>query len=221
MDRATGRAARTHCFDARTHWPSPLLCASRSAYGLDPKVVKPSFITQKVIQGVYDGVTSSALDDLAAETAAYLTTQHPDYARLAARISVSNLHKMTDKSFSGTMDALHGYVNPRNGQKAPLISPECHEIIQTNAERLNAAIMCARCPPRSPPPSERASARAPRPQSPARHSPRWPLLPLASPSPLASFTGGIACWPPEGHRKGARFSVDAWTGMMTIKALAP
>ena len=113
----------------------------RSAYGLDPKVISPTLITQKVIQGVYDGVTSTALDDLAAETAAYMTTQHPDYARLAARISVSNLHKMTDKNFASVMKALHGYINPKNGQQAPLISNEVLEIVQANAERLNAAIM--------------------------------------------------------------------------------
>ena len=76
-------------------------------YGFDPKLVDPAVITIKVIQGVYDGVSTSALDDLAAETAAYLTTQHPDYSRLAARISVSNLHKMTEKTFSTVMDQLH------------------------------------------------------------------------------------------------------------------
>eukprot|EP00316_Scyphosphaera_apsteinii_P008057 CAMPEP_0119310340 /NCGR_PEP_ID=MMETSP1333-20130426/18895_1 /TAXON_ID=418940 /ORGANISM="Scyphosphaera apsteinii, Strain RCC1455" /LENGTH=786 /DNA_ID=CAMNT_0007314509 /DNA_START=39 /DNA_END=2399 /DNA_ORIENTATION=+ len=110
-------------------------------YGFDPKLVDPTVITMKVIQGVYDGVTTSALDDLAAETAAYLTTQHHDYSRLAARISVSNLHKMTDKSFSNTMDVLHKYVNPRNKQKAPLISDEVYEIIMANKDRLDAAIV--------------------------------------------------------------------------------
>ena len=114
---------------------------SKLCYSLDASISAP-LVAQKVIQGVYDGVTTAALDDLAAETAAYLTTQHPDYARLAARISVSNLHKMTDKSFSAVMDRLHNYVNPRNGQKAPLISDEVHAIIVANAERLDAAIMC-------------------------------------------------------------------------------
>ena len=116
-------------------------------YGFDPKLVDPAVITIKVIQGVYDGVSTSALDDLAAETAAYLTTQHPDFSRLAARISVSNLHKMTDKSFSNVMDRLHKYVNPRNQEKAPLISDEVHEIIMNNKERLDAAIVYAACLP--------------------------------------------------------------------------
>jgi hypothetical protein len=120
----------------------------RRAYGLDPKHVNAAVITQKVIQGVYDGVTTAALDDLAAETAAYLTTQHPDYARLAARISVSNLHKMTDKCFSTVMNSLHKYINPKNGQKAPLIADDVFEIVQANKDRLDAAIMCARHPGR-------------------------------------------------------------------------
>jgi hypothetical protein len=72
-------------------------------YGFDPKHVNPVVVAQKVITGVHDGVTTVALDDLASETAAFLTTQHPDYGRLAARIAVSNLHKQTDKSFSTTM----------------------------------------------------------------------------------------------------------------------
>ena len=72
-------------------------------YGFDPKHVDPVIVAQKVVGGVYDGVTTKQLDDLASETAAFLTTQHPDYGRLAARIAVSNLHKQTEKSFSETM----------------------------------------------------------------------------------------------------------------------
>jgi ribonucleoside-diphosphate reductase alpha chain len=70
-----------------------------------------------VIEGLYDGVTTSELDNLAAEIAATMTTTHPDYAKLAARISVSNLHKNTKKSFSETMEDLYTYVNPRTGKK--------------------------------------------------------------------------------------------------------
>ena len=79
---------------------------AKLCYSLHP-TVSAALVSQKVIQGIYDGVTTAKLDDLAAETAAYLTTQHPDYARLAARISVSNLHKNTDKSFSSVMGRLH------------------------------------------------------------------------------------------------------------------
>ena len=113
-------------------------------YGLSPDHVSPTQIAQKVIQGVYDGVTTVALDDLAAETAAYLTTQHPDYSRLAARIAVSNLHKMTSDSFSKVMTALYGYINPKNGQNAPLVSDEVLEIATLNKERLDAAIVYQR-----------------------------------------------------------------------------
>ena len=74
-------------------------------YGFDPKHVDPVVVSQKVVVGVYDGVTTAQLDDLASETSAFLTTQHPDYGRLAARIAVSNLHKQTDKLFSTTMCA--------------------------------------------------------------------------------------------------------------------
>ena len=72
-------------------------------YSLDPFFVQPLDVAKKVITGLYDGVTTSELDNLAAETAASMTTKHPDYAVLAARIAVSNLHKETQKSFSATM----------------------------------------------------------------------------------------------------------------------
>ena len=87
---------------------------SRLCYGLDPKHVDAVKITQRVITGVYEGVTTSELDNLAAETAAYMTTLHPDYAILAARIAVSNLHKQTKKVFSQVIKDMYNYVNPRN-----------------------------------------------------------------------------------------------------------
>ena len=86
-------------------------------------------------------MTTSELDNLAAEIAATMTTTHPDYAKLAARISVSNLHKNTKKSFSETMTDLYLYVNPRTGKKAPLLSDEVHEIIQKNADKLDSSII--------------------------------------------------------------------------------
>jgi ribonucleoside-diphosphate reductase alpha chain len=90
---------------------------------------------------LYDGVTTSELDNLAAETAASMTISHPDYAQLAARIAISNLHKNTNKSFSETMKEMYFYVNPRTNQKAPLLSDEVHEAIQANAEFLNSHII--------------------------------------------------------------------------------
>ena len=75
-------------------------------YGLDSNFVNTVDIAKKVINGIYDGVTTVELDNLAAETSASLTTSHPDYAKLAARIAISNLHKTTSKSFSNTMKRL-------------------------------------------------------------------------------------------------------------------
>mmetsp|Transcript_909 Transcript_909/g.2436 ORF Transcript_909/g.2436 Transcript_909/m.2436 type:complete len:791 (+) Transcript_909:47-2419(+) len=103
-------------------------------YGFDPSVIEPIIIAQKVIVGVFNGVTTVELDDLAAQTAAYMTTQHPDYARLAARIAVSNLHKMTDKSFATSMRKLHGYVDPKTGKNAALIATEIIEIVDENPQ---------------------------------------------------------------------------------------
>ena len=109
-------------------------------YGLNP-LVEPTRVAMRVIEGLYDGVTTSELDNLAAEIAATMTTTHPDYALLAARISVSNLHKNTKKSFSETMKDLYEYVNPRTGKKAPLLSNEVYKIIEKNAEQLDSSII--------------------------------------------------------------------------------
>ena len=109
-------------------------------YGLND-LVDPVKVAMRVIEGLYDGVTTSELDNLAAEIAATLTTAHPDYAKLAARISVSNLHKNTKKSFSETMKDLHEYVNPRTGKKAPLLSDEVFAVIKENAEVLDSTII--------------------------------------------------------------------------------
>ena len=112
----------------------------KMCYGLN-KIVDPVKVAMRVIEGLYDGVTTSELDNLAAETAATMTTAHPDYAKLAARIAVSNLHKNTKKSFSETMDDLYYYVNPRTEKKAPLLADEIYEIIKANAEKLDSTII--------------------------------------------------------------------------------
>ncbi len=109
-------------------------------YGLN-ELVDPLKVAMRVIEGLYDGVTTSELDNLAAEVAATMTTAHPDYARLAARISVSNLHKNTKKTFSEVMHDLYVYVNPRTGKKAPLLSDEVYNVIQENKDRLDSTII--------------------------------------------------------------------------------
>ena len=109
-------------------------------YGLNP-LVDPVRVSMRVIEGLYDGVTTSELDNLAAEVAATMTTTHPDYTNLASRISVSNLHKNTKKSFSKTMEDLYNYVNPRTNKKAPLLSDEVYNVIKKNAEKLDSTII--------------------------------------------------------------------------------
>jgi ribonucleoside-diphosphate reductase alpha chain len=110
-------------------------------YGLNAEYVDAIDVAKKVIQGLYDGVTTSELDNLAAETAASLTTKHPDYALLASRIAVSNLHKNTVKSFSKTMKTLYEYIDPKVGKPAPLLSDDVYEIIRKNAEILDSSII--------------------------------------------------------------------------------
>ncbi|WP_452601500.1 ribonucleoside-diphosphate reductase subunit alpha [Pontimicrobium sp. MEBiC06410] len=109
-------------------------------YGLN-ELVDPLKVAMRVIEGLYDGVTTSELDNLAAEVAATMTTAHPDYARLAARISVSNLHKNTKKTFSEVMQDLYTYVNPRTGKDAPLLADDVYNVIMENKDRLDSTII--------------------------------------------------------------------------------
>ncbi len=108
--------------------------------GLNSDYVKPVEIAKKVIDGLYDGVSTIELDNLAAETAATMTTKHPDFAKLAARISISNLHKVTETSFSNTMKRMYEYINPKTGENAALLSKEVYGIIRANAKKLDEAI---------------------------------------------------------------------------------
>jgi ribonucleoside-diphosphate reductase alpha chain len=107
-------------------------------YGLSP-LVDPVAVAMRVIEGLYDGVTTSELDNLAAEVSASMTVRHPDYAQLAARVAVSNLHKNTTKSFSETMRALYTYVNAKTGKAAPMVADDVMEVIEQHAERLDSA----------------------------------------------------------------------------------
>ncbi len=116
----------------------------RLSYGLDMNFVDPVEISKKVITGIYDGISTQELDNLAAEQAASLTTRHPDYAILAARIAVSNLHKLTSKSFSNTMKRLYTYEDPKTGENASLLSKETYEVIRKNAALLDSSIIYER-----------------------------------------------------------------------------
>ncbi len=110
------------------------------SYSLSP-LVNVIDVAKKVIEGIYDGVPTTELDNLAAETAASLATKHPDYALLASRIAVSNLHKNTTKSFSQTMKRLYNYVDPNNGKKLPMIADDVMAVIDEHAEVLDSTII--------------------------------------------------------------------------------
>lgn len=109
-------------------------------YGLN-QAVDETKVAMKVIEGLFDGVTTSELDNLAAEVAATMTVSHPDYALLASRIAVSNLHKKTEKSFSETMKALYEYIDPKTGENASLLAEDVYKIIEKNAEYLDSQII--------------------------------------------------------------------------------
>ena len=110
------------------------------SYGLSP-MVNAIDVAKKTIEGIYDGVPTTELDNLAAETAASLTITHPDYAILASRIAVSNLHKNTVKSFSETMRKLYHYVDNKTGKKLPLIADDVMQIIEQHADLLDSTII--------------------------------------------------------------------------------
>jgi len=112
----------------------------KMCYGLDSLVV-PEMVAMKVIEGIHDGVTTTKLDELAAEVAAAKTIDHPDYALLASRIAVSNLHKETKKTFSEVMEDMYHYVDPKTNERAALIADDVHEIIQANKETLDSSII--------------------------------------------------------------------------------
>lgn len=114
---------------------------NKLCYNLNPEFVDPVAVSQRVIQGVRDGVQTTDLDNLAAETAATLTVRHPDYALLASRIAVSNLHKNTEKSFSKTMEMLYVYIDPKTNERAALLADDVYEVIQKNAELLDSTII--------------------------------------------------------------------------------
>lgn len=112
----------------------------KMCYGLDP-LVSPEAVAMKVIEGLYDGVTTTQLDNLAAEVAAAKTIDHPDYALLASRISVSNLHKETKKTFTETMTDLYNYVDPKTGENASMLADDVYKIMMDNKERLDSSII--------------------------------------------------------------------------------
>lgn len=117
---------------------------TQQTYGLDQKYIIPFEVAQKVIEGIMPDIKTQVLDQLAMETAASLTTKHPDYSILAARLAITNLHKETKKSFSETVKDLHKYVNPVTKRPSPIVSKEFYEFVKLHADELDSAIIHSR-----------------------------------------------------------------------------
>ena len=117
---------------------------TQQTYGLDQKWISPFDVAQKVIAGVAPDILTSTLDQLAMETAASLTTKHPDYSVLAARLAITALHKETKKSFSETVSDLYKYVDPNTGKHSPIVSEDFRNIVKKHADELDSAIVHSR-----------------------------------------------------------------------------
>ena len=117
---------------------------TQQTYGLDQKWIVPFEVAQKVIEGIMPDIQTSVLDQLAMETAASLTTKHPDYSTLAARLAITNLHKETKKSFSETVTDLYKYVDPKTKKHSPIVSEQFYKLVQKHADELDSAIVHSR-----------------------------------------------------------------------------
>jgi ribonucleoside-diphosphate reductase alpha chain len=113
----------------------------KMTYGLNPDYIDATEIAQKVISGIYDGITTQELDNLAAETAASLIPKHPDYSILASRIAVSRLHKVTKKKFSETIHDLYNYIDPETNEPAGLINDETYNAVIKYKQKFDGAII--------------------------------------------------------------------------------
>jgi len=117
---------------------------TQQTYGLDQKWIVPFEVAQKVIEGITPDIKTSVLDQLAMETAASLTTKHPDYSTLAARLAITALHKETKKSFSETVSELYKYIDPKTRKHSPIISKDFYNLVKRNADELDSAIVHSR-----------------------------------------------------------------------------
>ncbi len=117
---------------------------SALCHDLNMEYVDPTYITLKVTQGIYDGISTIELDKLAAETAAQMTTTHPDYSKLAGRLAVSNLHKSTPKKFSQCIKELHSFIEPKTGKESCLISDELYDFVIENRDAIDSSIVMDR-----------------------------------------------------------------------------
>ena len=107
---------------------------------LNMEYIDPTYVTLKVTQGIYDGISTTELDVLAAEIAAAMVTTHPDYAKLAGRLAVSNLHKTTPKKFSQSIKELYSFIEPKTNKESSLIDENIYNFVISNREVLDGAI---------------------------------------------------------------------------------
>jgi len=117
---------------------------TQQTYGLDQKWIVPFEIAQKVIEGITPDIKTSVLDNLAMETAAALTTKHPDYSVLAARLAITALHKETKKSFSSTVKDLYNYIDPKRNEHSPIVSEDFKDFVIKHKDQLDSAIVHSR-----------------------------------------------------------------------------
>jgi ribonucleoside-diphosphate reductase alpha chain len=113
-------------------------------HDLNMEYIDPTYVTLKVTQGIYDGISTIELDKLAAETAVAMTTTHPDYSKLAGRIEVSSLHKSTPKKFSQSIKELYSFIEPRTGKQSSLIDTQLYKFVLENREAIDSAIVMDR-----------------------------------------------------------------------------
>lgn len=117
---------------------------NQQTYGLDQKFISPFEVAQKVIEGITPDIQTRILDQLAMETSASMTTRHPDYAVLAARLAITSLHKETKKSFSETVADLYNYINPKTKERASIVSKDFYNLVMSNKDILDSAIVHSR-----------------------------------------------------------------------------
>ena len=101
--------------------------------------IDPIYITQKVCSRIYDGVPTSLIDEYTAELCITLSTEHPDFNKLAGYIIISNNHKNTSPSFSEAMEKVYNNTNI-NGDHKPLISEKIYKIIKKHKNKLNSIL---------------------------------------------------------------------------------
>ncbi len=125
-------------FDKITHRIQKL------TYGLNSAFIDPMEVAKRTIQGLFDGITTEELDNLSAEVAAYMTSTHPDFSKLAGRIAVANLHRKTSDSFTETVATLYNHIDPKTKENMSLISKSIYDLSIEFKSRIEREIAYSR-----------------------------------------------------------------------------